>query len=326
MGVRGWRFLTVPAHLGSPRKRAVKQLCVCVLLIAFCCRILLLLLYSGCSFRWTWVSWFHLWSLCYVCTRGLVKQVFMGWAFFLSNRDMACLYLLLSHHWTPDIRVLFLCHFSNGTTSLLQNIWAPCFHNILNLQVYRWLGSLKSLVWMSHCSCRKMICCQLMMMTWRLVRYLLRRWPLTLCRLMFFSLPSLKLPWKSSAIWLRFSATKHYCATYGVCVVCWPSVLWRCWLGGRKGIRPVKKLSSGLLAWLSICSEVQTCIWPSWCHCHSLSLASVKSRLVLPFWYQLTPVVPDKGPLNGCVCVYGVWHNLLSWYTFLLATVVFQVV
>ena len=34
------------------------------------------------------------------------------------------------------------------------------------------------------------------------------------------------------------------------------------------------------------------------------SLASVKSRLVLPFWYRLTPVVLDKGPLNGCVCVY----------------------
>ena len=30
---------------------------------------------------------------------------------------------------------------------------------------------------------------------------------------------------------------------------------------------------------------------------------SVKSRLVLPFWYQLTQVVPEKGPLNGCVCV-----------------------
>ena len=34
-----------------------------------------------------------------------------------------------------------------------------------------------------------------------------------------------------------------------------------------------------------------------------LSLASVTSRLVLPFWYQLTRVVRDKGPLNGCVCV-----------------------
>jgi len=40
---------------------------------------------------------------------------------------------------------------------------------------------------------------------------------------------------------------------------------------------------------------------PSWCHCHSLSLASVKSRLVLPFWYRPTVVVLEKGPLNGCV-------------------------
>jgi len=30
-----------------------------------------------------------------------------------------------------------------------------------------------------------------------------------------------------------------------------------------------------------------------------MSLASVKSRLVLPFWYWLTWVVPDKGPLIG---------------------------
>jgi len=32
------------------------------------------------------------------------------------------------------------------------------------------------------------------------------------------------------------------------------------------------------------------------CHCHSLYLAPVKSRLVLPYWYRLTRVVPDKGP------------------------------
>ena len=60
-----------------------------------------------------------------------------------------------------------------------------------------------------------------------------------------------------------------------------------------------KKLSGEVLAWLSVWSDLQTCIW----HCHSLSLASVKSRLVLPFWYQPTRVVQEKGPLNGCVCV-----------------------
>jgi len=30
------------------------------------------------------------------------------------------------------------------------------------------------------------------------------------------------------------------------------------------------------------------------------SLASFKSRLVLPFWYQLTQVVLEKRPLNEC--------------------------
>jgi len=46
---------------------------------------------------------------------------------------------------------------------------------------------------------------------------------------------------------------------------------------------------------------LNACMW----YGVSLSLASVKSRLVLPFWYWLTRVVPEKGPLNGCV--YVVW-------------------
>ena len=67
--------------------------------------------------------------------------------------------------------------------------------------------------------------------------------------------------------------------------------------GWREAHLACKKLSGGVLVWLYVCSEMQTCIWPSWCHCHSLSLASVKSRLVLPSWYRLTNL--DKGPLNG---------------------------
>jgi len=38
--------------------------------------------------------------------------------------------------------------------------------------------------------------------------------------------------------------------------------------------------------------------------------ASVKSRLVLPFWYQLTRVVPVKGLLNVCVCMYVNVYNI----------------
>ena len=40
------------------------------------------------------------------------------------------------------------------------------------------------------------------------------------------------------------------------------------------------------------------------------SLASFKSRLVSPFWYQITQVFLEKRPLKGCVwCVCVVWDN-----------------
>jgi len=57
-------------------------------------------------------------------------------------------------------------------------------------------------------------------------------------------------------------------------------------VGRQEGHPACKKLSGGVLARLSVWSD-----------------APVKSRLVLPFWYRLTRVVPDKGPLNVCVCV-----------------------
>jgi len=95
-------------------------------------------------------------------------------------------------------------------------------------------------------------------------------------------------------------------------------------VGQREGHPACKKLRGGVLVWLSVWSEVQTCIWPSWwwgagmviclergADLHMAQLmplpltvsCSVKSRLVLPFWYRLTRVVLDKEPLNGCVCV-----------------------
>ena len=78
---------------------------------------------------------------------------------------------------------------------------------------------------------------------------------------------------------------------------------------GHPARKNVKKQSGGVLVWLSVWSKVQTCIWSSWFHCHSPSLASVKSRLVLPCWYRLTRVVLEKGPLNGCVW----WHVSVDW-------------
>ena len=54
-------------------------------------------------------------------------------------------------------------------------------------------------------------------------------------------------------------------------------------------------------------------------HMAQLSLASVKSRLVLPFWYRLTWVVPEKGPLNGCSsCLFCIFLHLSFFLHFFL--------
>ena len=35
-----------------------------------------------------------------------------------------------------------------------------------------------------------------------------------------------------------------------------------------------------------------------------------KIQIGLPFWYWLTWVVPEKGPLNGCVCASYIRINI----------------
>jgi len=115
-----------------------------------------------------------------------------------------------------------------------------------------------------------------------------------------------------------FSALKHvvnHLALEKLVHICFTELAFSALMllvGRQEGHPAHKKQSGGVLAWFSVWIEVQTCIRPSWCHCHSLSLASVKSRLVLLFWYWLTRVVPDKGPLSARVrarvCVN--WPNL----------------
>jgi len=67
------------------------------------------------------------------------------------------------------------------------------------------------------------------------------------------------------------------------------------------------------LLWLSVWSEVQIV----WCHCQPQtpsSLTSFKSRLVLPFWCQLTQVVLGKRLLNVLVVV--VVCIMITYWTF----------
>jgi len=67
-----------------------------------------------------------------------------------------------------------------------------------------------------------------------------------------------------------------------------------------------------VLAWLSVCSEVQTCIQPIWCHCHSLSLACL-SKIQIGFTFLVPAHLGSLGKrlLNGGVCVLG--HTSENW-------------
>ena len=88
--------------------------------------------------------------------------------------------------------------------------------------------------------------------------------------------------------------------------------------GRQEGHPACKKLSGMVLAWL--CQEqgadlhmVQLMPLPLTVSCFS------KIEIGLPFWYWLTRVVLDKGPLNGCCCCWYLrkesdksWRSVLA--------------
>jgi len=72
------------------------------------------------------------------------------------------------------------------------------------------------------------------------------------------------------------------------------------WQEGHQACK--KKLSGG--CWCGYLSGVRCrfAYGPADATATHCLFSSVKSRLVLLFWYRLTQVVPDKGPLNRCCC------------------------
>ena len=111
-----------------------------------------------------------------------------------------------------------------------------------------------------------------------------------------FILPNL---WEPCFILQCFAARIVYAVRYEwiwlfLCQML-PSVLWHCWLGVRKNIRPVKHWV--MRCWRGYLPGAR-CKWfacgPANATTTASSLASLKSRLVEPFWCRLTEVVLEK--------------------------------
>jgi len=92
-----------------------------------------------------------------------------------------------------------------------------------------------------------------------------------------------------------------------------PSVLWHCWLVVRKSIWPVKK-KWVMRCWRGYLSGAR-CKWfahgPADATATPSSLASLKSKLVQPFWYWLTRLVLEKA-IKGVSVTYPRFNDLLS--------------
>ena len=77
-------------------------------------------------------------------------------------------------------------------------------------------------------------------------------------------------------------------------------MLWRCWFGGRKGVQRVKKPSGGVLAWLCICSEMQTPL----VQLMSLPLTvSCFSKIQIDFTFLVPSYPGQRAVKQVCVCV-----------------------
>jgi len=77
-----------------------------------------------------------------------------------------------------------------------------------------------------------------------------------------------------------------------------PSVLWCCWLGGRKGIRPVNNWVVGCRRGYLSVVRCRIAYSPADATATHRIFASVKSRFVLPLWYRLT----RRAVKRVCVC------------------------
>ena len=113
---------------------------------------------------------------------------------------------------------------------------------------------------------------------------------------------TLRLYWKASYYWSAFHIPQlSIFITLHIRLV--PSVLWRCWLGGRKGIRPVK-------TWVMRCwhgyRSGAMCKWLDGVADATATPSSLLQKIQngWSFWYRPTQVVLEKKAVKRlCVCV-----------------------
>ena len=113
-------------------------------------------------------------------------------------------------------------------------------------------------------------------------------------------LPSTKQNW---FCWLQARYSPYI--QWGISI----TVIWRCWLGGRKGIWPVKNWVVG--CWW--CADNTVICLEQGANLHMAQLMPLpltvsclsKIQIGFRFWYQLTQVVQEKGSLNVRVSYNG---------------------
>jgi len=120
---------------------------------------------------------------------------------------------------------------------------------------------------------------------------------------------------KSSAhvTWNVISALRGHGIFHDAVCDTLPSVLWRCWLGGRKGIRPVKNFewcSTGVVICLERYADLhmaQLMPLPLTVSCFS------KIQIGFNFLVPAHPGSPGHRAVKRvCVCVYA-WCNVMHW-------------
>ena len=87
-----------------------------------------------------------------------------------------------------------------------------------------------------------------------------------------------------------------------------PSVLWCCWLGGRKGIRPVKNWVMG--CWHGYLSGARCRLAYGPADATATRCLLLFSKIQIGFIFLVPAHLgrPGKGPLNGCMCYLPFWH------------------